>query len=515
MWRRPSAGTNQSFICLRTFIRGPSISVFVTGLVTAVAPLAMFGAVPVLDGLFPPAATKGTASLVAVVGKVESWPLKVWASNPGISFSAQTNKGKFEVDVDGEVRPGPCLVRLYNDEGASEPRIFIIDAGEAVAESEPNNHYRAAQVLDRLPMTINGRLDKSGDVDSFAIRLRAGDWLVATVKSHILMSKTDPVLRLVSTNGVQLAWNHDFITLDPRLAWRAVSNQTVILQVFGFAYPFASDIRLTGGEAAWYRLHVGATNEMPEVCPAGTNYGAAGVVLEPPLSLYGTLGREATEARYQLKAAKGTVLEARVEASVFGSPLDAWLKIEDATGKELARNDDFEGSTDPRLEWKAPSDGTFVVVLGSVIHRRESDSCYRLSIQPLVPDFDAALGSSSLTLSPGVTNELKFELKRLRGHTNDLVAGIQGLPPCVSVISTNVPRKDGAVTFQLTAAQEACAFSGAVRATLTDAITGQCRAVPFKLTSRNDGGYPRLAVETCEDLWLTVKKKKAEPTKKK
>jgi hypothetical protein len=37
--------------------------------------------------------------------------------------------------------------------------------------------------------------------------------------------------------------------------------------------------------------------------------------------------------------------------------------------------------------------------------------------------------------------------------------------------------------------------------------------VPFLLTSRSDGGYANLAVEKCEELWLTVKTNKAKPTK--
>ena len=33
-------------------------------------------------------------------------------------------------------------------------------------------------------------------------------------------------------------------------------EQTVIVQVFGFVYPANSDIRLTGGEEAYYRLQL-------------------------------------------------------------------------------------------------------------------------------------------------------------------------------------------------------------------------------------------------------------------
>lgn len=135
-----------------------------------------------------------------------------------------------------------------------------------INEREPNDHFAKAQRLPQLPVTINGRFDKSGDVDSFAIELRNGEWLEARVDCYTLMSKVDAVLRLVTTNGEQLAWNHDFITLDPRLVWRAPANETVVLQIFGFAFPPDSDIRLTGGEGATYRLHLAITNSAPQIC---------------------------------------------------------------------------------------------------------------------------------------------------------------------------------------------------------------------------------------------------------
>ena len=112
-------------------------------------------------------------------------------------------------------------------------------------------------------MTINGRLEKGGDVDSFAVRVKAGQWLDARVDSYTIMSKLDGVLRLVTTNGQQLAWNHDFATLDPRLIWRAESNIDAVVQVYGFPHPATSDVKLYGGDSAFYRLHVAAHDRNP------------------------------------------------------------------------------------------------------------------------------------------------------------------------------------------------------------------------------------------------------------
>jgi hypothetical protein len=183
------------------------------------------------------------------------------------------------------------------------------------------------------------------------------------------------------------------------------------------------------------------------------------------------------------------------------------LGIEDADGKELVRNDDDGGTRDPRLEWKVPANGTFHVVIGSVTHRGGEGFCYRLSVRKLAPAFHFTSASSSLTLNAGTTNAVKFDVKRLRGHTNELIASVQGLPPCVTHLAESIPAKDGVVIIRLVAAAEACEFQGPFQVTVKDTVTGDERRVPFNLTSRGENSYARLLVESSEDFWLTVRPK--------
>ncbi|HEY0551897.1 MAG TPA: hypothetical protein VGF13_20000, partial [Verrucomicrobiae bacterium] len=140
-----------------------------------------FAAAPSLDGFYPAGGERGMTGVVAVMGKFDVWPPKVWIDQPGVAFIAETNNGKFHMSIASDAAPGPRLVRLYNEEGASEPRFFVVGETKEIAESEPNNHFAKAQPVSDLPSTINGRLDKNGDADSFTIRLRAGQWLDARV----------------------------------------------------------------------------------------------------------------------------------------------------------------------------------------------------------------------------------------------------------------------------------------------------------------------------------------------
>ena len=490
-------------------------------LITFLLASGALGAEPSLDAFYPVGGAVGTTNTVTAIGKFESWPPKVWVSKPGLEFVAETNKGKFSVTIASDAVPGPRLVRLYNDEGTSEPRTFVLGNGNELYEAEPNDHFAKPQPVTNSPVTINGRLDKSGDVDSFTIELRAGEWLEARVDCYTLMSKVDAVLKLVTTNGQQLAWNHDFITLDPRLVWCAPANQTVVLQMFGFAHPPDSDIRLTGGDAAVYRLHVATMDKPPSFCdspterePNDTPENAQQIDLLEPV--HATIGREDDEDRFQFTAKKGESVEARVEAASFGSPLDAWLKIEDLAGNQRARNDDAEGSRDPRLEWKAGTNGTFVVAVGSLTHRGGNDFCYRLAVQRAEPDYRATLSASSLVLTPGTTNELKLDVKRLRGFTNELVPTFRGLPESIIVLTTNLPSKEGAASIRLAAGTNAPNSQGPVELFVTDAVTGKQRIVPAELITRGETGFNQLLVEKTGQFWLTVRQKPApEPKAKK
>ncbi len=470
-----------------------------------------FAETPTLDGFYPAGGERGTTNSVTAAGKFGSWPPHVWISSPGLTFTAETNKGKFSVTIAVNAPPGPRLIRLYNEDGASDPRFFVVGTGRESTETEPNNHFAKAQPIPELPATINGRLDKNGDVDSFAIHLRAGEWLDASVDSYTLMSKVDAVLRLVTTNGQQLTWNHDFITLDPRLGWRASEEGTVVLQTFGFAYPPGSDIGFTGGEAIAYRLHLALTNAAGGCESAGgTNANRNGQIPGPvtlPAAIRGTISNGTQEDRFRFTAEKNEFIEASADAASFGSPLDAWLKIEDTDGNQLARNDDADGSRDPSLEWKVPTNGTFVLALGSVTHRGGKEFCYRLNVKQAEPDFRASLSANSLVLASAATNDLKIEFKRLRGFTNELAISVRDLPSGVAFIPTNLPAKEGSASLRLIAEREAPPFQGPIRIVVTNAATKQDRIAPFDLVTRGETGFAHLLVETDDHFWLTVRPK--------
>jgi hypothetical protein len=470
---------------------------------------------PVLEHIFPAGASRGSTNVLTLFGKFENWPPKIWTSGSGVEFSFPTNKGKLNAIVSTNAPVRACLLRLYNEGGASEPCIFVVGDGPEIAEAEPNDNFSSPQSVTNLPVTINGRLEKRGDVDSYRIHVRAGEWLDARIDSYTLMSQVDAVLRLTDEHGYQIAWNHDFATLDPRLIWRSPRDQEVVLQVFGFVYPANSEIQLTGGPGGVYRLHVNREASPPpdvflplsEHEPNNSRTNAA--TLSIPGTVAGTICPAGDEDRFRLKVKKDEIIEARTESAALGSQLDSWLKLEDSKGKELARDDDANNSPDPRLEWKAPADGEYFLVIGSVTHQGDEDFRYRLKVTSVSPAYTATLAANELVLSPGSTNTLKFNLKRLRNFTNELTAGIKSLPAGVTIGTASVPAKDGEGSLQLITATNAPAFSAPVEVVLHDKTANADRPIPFELVSRSEnngvpGGYTSLLVESLPHLWLSI-----------
>jgi hypothetical protein len=411
---------------------------------------------------------------------------------------------------------------VFNADGASLPRIFVIAAGAQVLEAEPNDHFTNAQPVAPLPMTVNGRLDKSGDVDSFAVTLAAGQWLDARLDAYTLASKVDALLRLVTPDGVQQMWNHDFDTLDPRLLWQAPSNGSYVVQVMGFKHPADAEVRLTGGDGCVYRLHLAVGSERPDVFggkgdateqePNNSVTNAMTVAL--PASIRGLIGGAEDEDCFAFEVKKGESIEASIDAASAGSALDATLRITDTTGKELVRNDDASGSRDPRLEWKAPTNGTFCVVVGNLLHSGGTNHYYRLSLQRLAPDLKASLAANFITVTAGDTNEVKFTVTRLRGFERKLKARLKGLPDGLRAEPVDVSEKSGDNTLKLIVAADAKVTQVPLRLVITDVESGEERVASFGLSSSSEdngvpGGYTKLLVESVGQLWLTVKAKPA------
>jgi hypothetical protein len=186
------------------------------------------------------------------------------------------------------------------------------------------------------------------------------------------------------------------------------------------------------------------------------------------------------------------------------------LRIEDSTGKELAKNDDANNSADPSLVWTAPADGKFIAAISSLLRQGGSNYIYRLSVTEPKPGFRATVAANNFNVSPGKTNEIKVTVSRVNGHDNPLVIETSGLPAGVSLVTGEIPVKGGDVSLKLSATTEAKPFQGPFTLNVREPVSGKSVLVVNELITRSTDngvpqGYATLAIEHTQILWLTVR----------
>jgi hypothetical protein len=476
---------------------------------------------PVLKQLYPLGGQRGTTVSVTATGAFDPWPPQVWADTPGLAFRAEKEKGKLSVEIAKDAALGPHLVRVFNAQGASAPRFFFVSADPEILEVEPNDDFKAPQKIDALPVTISGRLEKPGDVDSFGVTLKQGEPLTASVEAYVLGSPFDGMLRIVDSTGTQLAFNHDGRTLDPLLFWTAPSDGTYVVQIMGFAYPPGSGVNFVGNENCVYRLHLTAeaaapafppahVPEQPESEPNDTATQAGAIAI--PGAVSGVIQPPGDEDRFAFTAVRGTSYDLSVLAIRAGSPLNAWLKIESSEGKELVRNDALGSARDPRLLWKAPADGRFIAAIGDVTHRGSKEHIYRLTIREAVPRVMGTAANHSVILPADKGGELKVSVKRAHGFKAVLQLAAKDLPAGVTAPELDVPEKDGDVTLKFAVAEGTAPVSQPLQLVLREKESGAEHPVRYLLPAAGDkgdaaGAPSDLVIESTEILWLTVPQK--------
>lgn len=471
-----------------------------------------------IQHLFPPAAAKGATTTITPTGKYDPWPPQVWCDDPEVHFKPAKDKGRFDVEVTPAARSGPHLVRIIKKSGDSDLRFLMVTDTPDLLESEPNDDFKAPQRIASLPATISGRLDKSGDVDSFAITLKAGERLSAWVEAYILASTFDGILRIVDGEGQELAFNHDGRTLDPALAWSAPRDGTYVVQLFGFAYPANSSVALTGGDGCVYRLHL-AHDPLPadpgielpgtriaEQEPNDTAATAQAVTL--PCHIQGAIDHPGDQDCFTFPAKKGQLYTFTAAPTGPDSPVDPSLGIEGAA-KSFQHREDTAGRRAPAFTWPAPADGPCVVTISDFAHRGGPAYTYLFSFAEAVPSVEATAAADFLTLHTGKTAELKVTLKLENGFASKLLLTADDLPEGIAAPPVEVAAKATEATLKLTAQADAPAASQPFRLHLHDLATNQDFPVRYPLTTTGasngvPNGYNELVIEAVDPLWLTV-----------
>ena len=313
---------------------------------------------PAVDGVTPDAISLGQTVRLTVRGKHLDGLSVVASAGLTASVEGQT----LTLTADKSAKVGPATLTLRTPGGEASVRVWVdhypTTAEAAAADAQPVT----------LPATLVGRLDRTGDADTYRFAATSGQQV------GMMLTATDPAA-LDATFHVTDAGGRT-------LAESAGGKLGFVAPAAGTYAVTVRDRQYRGGAKLGYRLHAGPLPVVTGVFPLGVQRGvrsavevfgvnlprggAAEVTVppdaavgsrvpvpgteatvtvgefptarhEPPFTADGLLAKPgaADEVRFRAKAGQPLVVE--VEAARLGSPLDSLVEILDAAGKPVPR----------------------------------------------------------------------------------------------------------------------------------------------------------------------------------
>jgi hypothetical protein len=196
------------------------------------------GELPFVTSIFPLGSRVGNAVAIGMQGwNLDAAELTPPASDagPGIYFLEATRQGLVSNRVP-----------------------FALDTLPETTEQEPNNDPTSAQQVD-LPIIVNGRVDRPGDLDVFKFAGRAGATVVAEITARRLDSSLDSLIKLTGPDGKLVAFNDD--REDPGSGLNTHHADSYVmakLPAEGTYCVHVGDVEHGGGEEYAYRLRLSA-----------------------------------------------------------------------------------------------------------------------------------------------------------------------------------------------------------------------------------------------------------------
>jgi hypothetical protein len=502
--------------------RSPAIASMSAALFITAGTIAL-GKPPTLISIFPAGAARGQSSTATISGTFDHWPVKCWVEGYGLAMEADGEKGKLKIDVAAGAEPGVRWVRVYDQDGATSLRPFIIGTLPEVVEVEPNDDPYHPQSVGLAAATVNGILSRSGDVDGYVVRLGRGQTLVADLEANRhLGSPMDAVLQVVSPTGFVLAQNDDAVGRDPRIIFEAPAEGTYIVRVFAFPSTPDQRIRFAGGDAFIYRLTVTTGGFLEHVFPLAVTQDIRTLVtalgpnipqserafsislsdthdvfslfhpvlpgnavvrcitgnsvvevepndLEEPQelsdrdSISGIIDPPGERDVFRINLKKDEKHVFSLESRSFGLPLDAVLQVLDASGKTLAETDDVGKSRDPEIAFTPPADGKYCVVVRDLNGQGGPHYAYLLRALVPAPDFTLSLAADKFDIVAGKKTDIVVKIDRINGFSDtiDVFADYLADKVATTARSRQSDVSARSVTIQIRA--ERCCNSGAMR----------------------------------------------------
>ena len=487
---------------MQVFPHDPRIKIEITGQLgepILTPPPYWFGA---KAGQAQPPLARELAARITIPADFPPGPMKWQAANA----NGGSNAGTFVVGSSAEfVEPEfpPEVVSLPALPVAISGRIGKITEIDAYQFTVPEGGLVACQLDDRLGQPFYGVLqifdsagklvadaaDTTGSGASVVFEVQAGAAYVARVHDAEFAGDRGYVYRLSIERGpkvvatVPQVVQRGFTGNVEIVGWGVASGKrqlesvtkpvSVPADAAGETFSFAFDTPAGKGSAL---LALGETTDNIE--PASAEPAARQLAV--PSAISGALdaldpASQMPLDRFQITAKKDDALRLHI-AGGRGSPVDPTIVIVGADGKEIARSDDLPGTTDAAVDFKAPADGVYDVMISDVSGTPPTRaSTYRLTAENPATVADFTLQTpTNLDLLLGGKGPLAIKVARRGSWKQPIALRLEGLPEGVAhAADAAIAEGKSDLNLELTASDQAAAAASLVTVVATANVDGK------------------------------------------
>lgn len=393
------------------------------------------------------------------------------------------------LEISPDAEKGPQTLRLIGKNGLSNPISFLI--GEYREERQPGatEPRPSAPPKIQFPVILNGQI-LPGQSDRYLFSANKGEKLVFVAQARDLIPYLadavpgwfQPVMTVFDSKGAEVvSARSGCFAPDPVLFFDVKKSGDYALEICDalhrgredFVYrvtaghiPYVTGIFPLGGPPGsdtklqvfgWnlpqkeHLFHVPSTGEIHTVPELANGFATTDVsfVADPlpettqtepdddsshaaktaiPSTINGRMDFPGDVDVFAVTCKKGEPWIAEVLSRRLNSPMDSFLKITDASGRQLAYNDDQEDKesglltqhADSRLEFRPPANGVYYLQIGDSQRQSGPEISYRLRISQPRPDFALRAVPSGINGAPGATALVTVYAIRKDGFSGDI-----------------------------------------------------------------------------------------------
>ena len=431
----------------------------------------------------PPGLRIGHVTTLVLTGKNLTDDAKLVAPFPARITSVSANNENTQLTMDVElsesVQSGITHFRLQTGQGISKPRPISLDR---LIQLPTGENKVSIDPMER-PASIYGTINSSALVEVELNPSESGQVCIE-VESARLGTSLRPVFRLLDQDGVQVAFAFPNSTLggDARLLAdlekgnkyrlelsdqlrRAPANSYFRMKVGQFSYSdlaapvFANrrkflrarlgenhETSLTDYHANtlhWNPVNLAGVNDYSGTRPIEFNFDGFHLDLTdkndlgkfelavPPVAVSAILNSTTGTHQFEMSVSGGQKLRIEMLGEQIGSALDGIITVFDAaTGKQLVQADDYQTSSDPKVDFTVPQNvNRILMTVKDITGARAADFLYGLTVVDISAGaFEVLFDNPQVTLAPGQRQLLKMTPVRM-GYQGAIYLEVLNAPP--------------------------------------------------------------------------------------